>query len=51
MFNLLVVDDDKNIRYLIKEVFEAERYTVKTAADGKAALEMMDKEKFDLVMY
>lgn len=50
MFNLLVVDDDKNIRYLIKEVFEAEHYTVKTAADGKAALELLDKEKFDLAI-
>ena len=50
MFNILVVDDDKNIRYLIKEVFEAEHYTVQTAADGKAALEMLDKEKFDIAI-
>ncbi len=50
MFNLLVVDDDKNIRYLIKEVFEAEHYTVKTAEDGKAALELLDREKFDLAI-
>lgn len=50
MFNLLVVDDDKNIRYLIKEVFEAEHFTVQTAADGKAALDLLDKEKFDLAI-
>ncbi len=50
MFNILVVDDDKNIRYLIKEVFEAEHYTVKTAVDGKEALEFLDKEKFDLAI-
>ena len=50
MFKLLVVDDDKNIRYLIKEVFEAEHYTVTTAVDGKAALDLIDKEKFDLVI-
>lgn len=50
MFNLLVVDDDKNIRYLIKEVFEAEHFTVKTAEDGKAALDFLDKEKFDLAI-
>ena len=43
MFKLLVVDDDKNIRYLIKEVFEAEHYTVTTAVDGKAALDLIDK--------
>ena len=50
MFNLLVVDDDKNIRYLIKEVFEAEHFTVQTAADGKAALDLLVKEKFDLAI-
>ena len=50
MFNILVVDDDKNIRYLIKEVFEAEHYTVTTATDGKAALDLIDKEKFDLAI-
>ena len=50
MFNLLVVDDDKNIRYLIKEVFEAEHFTVQTAADSKAALDLLDKEKFDLAI-
>ena len=50
MFNILVVDDDKNIRYLIKEVFEAEHYTVKTATDGKEALNLTSKEKFDLAI-
>ncbi|MBQ7643158.1 MAG: response regulator transcription factor, partial [Clostridia bacterium] len=50
MFNLLVVDDDKNIRYLIKELFEAEHFTVKTATDGKDALDILDKEKFDLAI-
>ena len=50
MFNILVVDDDKNIRYLIKEVFEAEHYTVKTATDGKEALKLTGKEKFDLAI-
>lgn len=50
MFNVLVVDDDKNIRYLIKEVFESEHFTVKTASDGKSALELLDKEKFDIAI-
>ena len=50
MFNILVVDDDKNIRYLLKEVFEAEHYTVKTAVDGKDALAMTGAEKFDVAI-
>ena len=31
MFSILVIDDDKNIRYFLKEVLELERYTVYTA--------------------
>ena len=50
MFHLLIVDDDKNTRFLLKEVFEAEHYTVKTAADGKQALALLDNEKFDLAI-
>ena len=42
MFNILVVDDDKNTRLLLKAVLEAERYTVFTAANGEAALDVMD---------
>lgn len=50
MFKLLVVDDDKNTRFLIKELFETEYYTVKTANDGKEALALLDTEKFDLAI-
>lgn len=50
MFHILVVDDDKNIRILMKEILEEENYTVSTAADGNAALEVMDKEHIDLVI-
>ena len=41
MFNILVVDDDKNTRLLMRAVLEAEKYTVSTAEDGKKALEIM----------
>lgn len=50
MFHILVVDDDKNIRILMKEILEEENYTVSTAADGNAALGVMDKEHIDLVI-
>ena len=50
MFHILVVDDDKNIRILMKEILEEENYTVSTAADGNAPLEVMDKEHIDLVI-
>ena len=50
MFNLLVVDDDKNTRLLLKAVLETEKYTVFTATDGLDALKVMDSEHIDLVI-
>ncbi|MBQ3761446.1 MAG: response regulator transcription factor [Clostridia bacterium] len=50
MFNILVVDDDKNTRLLLKTLFEAERYTVFTAENGLEALKFMDEEHVDLVV-
>lgn len=50
MFHILVVDDDKNTRRLLKAVLEAEHYTVSLAGDGNAALEVMDREVIDLVV-
>ncbi len=50
MFNILVVDDDKNTRLLMRAVLEAEKYTVSTAEDGKKALEIMENEHIDLVI-
>jgi len=49
MFHILVVDDDKNTRLLLKAVLEAENYTVSTAKNGQEALDIMDKEHIDLV--
>lgn len=48
MFNILVAEDDKNTRLLLKAVLEAEKYTVFTASDGAEALEVMDREHIDL---
>ena len=43
MFKLLVVDDNKNTRELMRAVLEAENYTIFTAEDGQAALEVMER--------
>lgn len=50
MFQILVVDDDKNTRMLLKAVLQAENYTVYTADNGEDALKVMDKEHIDLVV-
>ena len=50
MFQILVVDDDKNTRLLFKAVLQAHNYTVFTAENGEEALEIMDREHIDLVV-
>ena len=50
MFQIMVVDDDKNTRLFLKAVLEAENYTVLTAENGEAALELMDTNHVDLVV-
>lgn len=50
MFQILVVDDDKNTRLLLKAVLENEHYLVLAAPNGEEALEIMDKEHVDLVI-
>ena len=50
MFHILVVDDDKNTRRLMRAVLEAEHYTVSTADDGEEALAALDHEHVDLIV-
>lgn len=50
MFHILVVDDDKNSRLLLKAVLEAENYSVSTAENGEEALAVMDVTHVDLVV-
>lgn len=50
MFNILIADDDKNTRLLLKAVLETEKYNVFTAEDGKKALDFLEKEHIDLVV-
>ena len=50
MFQIMVVDDDKNTRLFLKAVLEAENYTVLTAENGEDALALMDTNHVDLVV-
>lgn len=49
MFNVLVVDDDKNTRSLMQAVLGKD-YNVFTAENGNAALAIMDEQYVDLVV-
>jgi DNA-binding response OmpR family regulator len=50
MFHILVVDDDKNIRFVLKEILEGAGYSVFAAEDGEAAFEILAKEYIDLAI-
>lgn len=50
MVNVLIVDDDKHVRYLLREVLELTHYTVFEAKSGEVALEIFDREHIDLVI-
>ena len=50
MFHILVVDDDKHTRMLLRAVLENANYTVTTATNGEEALGALDREHIDLVV-
>ncbi len=50
MFRVMVVDDDKHTRVLMRALLEAENYEVLTAADASEALSLMDHNHVDLVV-
>jgi len=50
MFHILVADDDKHARMLLRAVLEAENYTVFTAENGEEAIEIIGKEHIDLAI-
>lgn len=50
MSKILVVDDEFRIREIIKKYATFEGYEVKEAADGMEAIELANKEDFDLII-
>ena len=47
---ILIVDDEEKSRYLLARLFSGSGHAVEEAADGKIALEMLEKEAYDLVI-
>jgi len=47
---VLIVDDDAGICQSLKDLLEAERCCIETAASGVVAMESLQHEKFDLVL-
>lgn len=47
---ILCVDDDPDMRDIVRETLQSEGYEVAEAQNGEEAIRCLDKEKFDLVL-
>jgi two-component system, OmpR family, response regulator len=50
MFHILIAEDDKNQRKLLKNVLSENGYEVTEACDGDAALDVLDNVHIDLLI-
>jgi DNA-binding NtrC family response regulator len=48
--NILVVDDDTELRKVLSSILSEEGYSVKTVENGKQAIEVSEKKRFDLAL-
>jgi two-component system response regulator AtoC len=48
--NILVIDDEPNLRHVLTVVLEKAGYTVTSAADGEEALSLTETKPFDIVL-
>lgn len=47
---IIIVDDEKTIRETLHDIFTVAGFKVETARDGREALDMLDKERFALII-
>lgn len=49
-YSILIVDDEASMRLLLQAILEGEDYQVVSAQNGKEAVALIDKQKFDLIL-
>lgn len=47
---ILIIDDEKSIRHTLKEILEYEKYQIYEAENGKAALELLAENEYDVAL-
>ena len=47
---ILVIDDEKDLRFLFKEIFSSEGYTVLTASNGFHGIRINEKSNPDIII-
>jgi Response regulator containing CheY-like receiver, AAA-type ATPase, and DNA-binding domains len=50
MYNILIIDDEKNIRMMLEKCLESEGYGVTTAEDGFKGIELSQSSKYDIIL-
>ena len=50
MKRVLIVEDDREIRKLLKDYLEEHEYVVTEAAEGRTASELIESDCFDVVL-
>lgn len=50
MAKILVIDDEKDIRIVLRQVLELEGHAVSVAADGREGLALLEREGADVVI-
>ena len=50
MPKILIIDDEASIRNTLREILEYEKYQVEEASDGEIGLEILENNKFDVVL-
>ncbi len=50
MSKILVIDDQESIRRTLKEILEYENFEVTTVNDGQQGLDIIEKQKFDVIL-
>jgi CheY-like chemotaxis protein len=50
MWNALLIDDEENIRTLLKTVLEMSDFAVQTASSAQSAIEILQSQTFDVVI-
>ena len=50
MSNILIVDDEQSYRQLLTLVFESDGHSIRTAANGREAVELVKEEAPDVIV-
>lgn len=50
VYKILLVEDDDALRYIVKDNLEQNNYIVSVAENGEKAIELFEKDRFDLIV-